>query len=109
MRLRDLDLLLPDLVQRLPRLKADLLMKLLSNTEVGLVAAALHHMHEPLCLRNCDTWMAPAVQILGTKLLALKSGLPGVDIQNLASRFPMLLTDYDAAELMVKLDELRSA
>ena len=53
--------------------------------------------------------MALAVQILGTKLLALKAGLPGADIQNLASRFPMLLTDYNAKELMDKLDELRCA
>ena len=45
-RLRDLDLLLPDLVQRLPRLKADLLMKLLSNTEVSLVTAVLPHTLE---------------------------------------------------------------
>ncbi len=33
-RLQHLDLILPDLVQRLPRLKADLLLELLSNTEV---------------------------------------------------------------------------
>ncbi|KAK9842918.1 hypothetical protein WJX74_004400 [Apatococcus lobatus] len=78
MRLRDLDLLLPDLVQRLPRLKADLLLKLLSNTEVT-----------------------------GSKLLALKSSLPRADIQNLASRFPMLLTDYSVEELVEKTDELR--
>ena len=65
-------------------------------------------MHAICSLPCCDTFMAHAVQVLGSKLLVMKSCLPTADIQNLASRFPMLLTDYNAEELVEKTDQLRS-
>ena len=81
-------------------------MKLLSDTEVS----ALHCLGTP---HHTGRWLpsstafVDAVQVLGSKLMALKTILPSVNIQRLAARFPLLLTDFDADALLQKANELR--
>lgn len=78
-RLEELATLVPDMVGKLERTRADILYSLLSNM--------------------------PAVAM---KLLAYKDLLPGVNVSLLASRYPSLLIDWDIKQLDQRLQELRS-
>jgi hypothetical protein len=79
-RLLELSILLPDLVVKLDRLKADLVLQLVMDTHA--VAA---------------------------KLVEFRQALPAVDLSAVLAQYPRLLLDLDAAALRAQLGTLRCA
>ncbi|KAF5840096.1 hypothetical protein DUNSADRAFT_17831 [Dunaliella salina] len=77
-RLHELGLLVPDMVGKLTRTRADILLKLTSDL--------------------------PATT---AKLLGLRDLFPGINVSLLVSRWPYLLSDYELPEVAARLDEMR--
>lgn len=95
-RLRQLYVLLPDMVGKLERMKAGLVLQYVQDVEVRawVGCTSLHH---------------PTTQGIATKLVALKQLLPSTNLSQLAARAPHLLLQLSVDDVAKQLDVLREA
>ncbi|GMH45048.1 hypothetical protein BSKO_13005 [Bryopsis sp. KO-2023] len=77
-RVAELGVLLPDMVTKLARMKADLLVKLLASPSS-----------------------------VSEKMIVLREELPDADVSTLVSRFPYLIAEFSSEEIRDRLGEMR--
>lgn len=96
-RLRELAVLLPDLVGKLDRMRADIVLALVTDTDA--VAQKLVALREVLPSSNLSAMFSrhPALllelqpQTVRQQVEEMRSALPGVDVEALLDREPLLL------------------
>jgi len=77
-RLAELGTLVPDMVARMDRTRADILLAMVSDTSATM-----------------------------SKLMAMRDLLPGVNVSLLVSRWPQIMLDYTPESLKARLDDMR--
>ena len=105
-RLEQLMGLLPDLMQRIEHMKADMLVDLVENCEVCIVLASQKWRSYPMLLGS-PVLMETALQQIAAKAVRLKQMMPGTNISALVSAWPDLVLHADLDKMEVHLAELR--
>ena len=117
-KLEELLALVPDLAEKLGRMKADMLTRLLSDTEVCSMdklkicavstassnggACSPASLHVPTLQRH-----VLCVQRLAERLSQLRGLLPGTDVSMLVSKLPAIVLEHEAEELAARLTILK--
>lgn len=108
-KLDELAVLLPDMVGKLERMRADLVLQLVADTDgVARKLVALRSVVPTANLsdmfsRNPSLLLEITVEQVQVQVDALRAALPGVDVEKLLDREPLLLR----ADIRAVLDDIR--